>query len=108
MKAITAFFSTIIICQVANVLVCRTRTRSIFEAGLFKNKLVLVGIAISLFILANIIYNPYVNHFYGTHPLTLFELSLALPFALLIFFGDELIKLLARKGNVFVQKYLSW
>lgn len=108
MKAITAFFASIVICQVANVLICRTRTRSVFEAGLFKNKVVLLGITAELFILANIIYNPYVNQFFGTHPLSLIELSIAVPFALLIFFGDELIKLLARKGNVFVQKYLSW
>jgi sodium/potassium-transporting ATPase subunit alpha len=108
MKAITAFFSSIIICQIADVMICRTRRESVFKAGIFSNRFVLGGIFSELMLLAIIVYNPFTHKIFGTHPLTLFELSLSIPFALFIFFGDEVRKLLIRRDVKFVEKYLSW
>ena len=106
-KAITAFFASIIICQIADVWICRTRRQSVFKAG-FKNKVVLLGIASELIILSIIAFLPAANTFFNTHPLTLFELSLSVPFALIILFGDEIRKIFVRKENKFVRKYLTW
>jgi len=108
LRAITAFFASIIICQVADVLICRTRRDSLFKKGLFSNKLILAGIASELILLANIVYNPLTHRIFGTHSLTLFELFLSVPFALTIFFGDELRKLLIRRDVKFVERYLNW
>lgn len=108
LKAVTAFFASIIICQIADVMICRTRRDSVFKKGLLSNKFVLLGIASELLLLGIIVYNPYTHKIFGTHPLTLFELSLSLPFALWIFFGDELRKYLIRRRVVFVDKYLNW
>jgi sodium/potassium-transporting ATPase subunit alpha len=108
MKAITAFFTSIIICQIADVMICRTRRESVFKAGIFSNRFVLGGIFSELMLLAIIVYNPFTHKIFGTHPLTLFELSLSIPFALFIFFGDEVRKLLIRRDVKFVEKYLSW
>jgi sodium/potassium-transporting ATPase subunit alpha len=108
LKAVTAFFASIIICQIADVLICRTRRESIFKKGLFKNRLVLLGIFSELVLLAIIVYNPLTHKLFGTHTLTLFELSLSIPFALLIFFGDEVRKIFIRRNNIFVEKYLNW
>lgn len=108
LKAVTAFFASIVICQVADVMICRTRRESVFSKGIFSNKLVLAGIASELILLLIIVYNPFTHRLFGTHPLTLFELSLSVPFALLIFFGDEFRKLFIRKDVKFVQRYLSW
>ena len=108
LRAVTAFFASIIICQVADVMICRTRRESVFTAGLFSNRFVLVGIFSELVLLAIIVYNPFTHKIFGTHPLTLFELSLSIPFALFIFFGDEFRKILIRKDVKFVEKYLSW
>ncbi|MDH4027485.1 MAG: HAD-IC family P-type ATPase, partial [Nitrospirota bacterium] len=108
LKAVTAFFASIIICQIADVMICRTRRESVLKKGLFSNRFILFGILSELLFLVNIVYNPYTAKFFGTHPLTLFELSLSIPFALLIFFGDEFRKLLIRRGHVFVEKYFSW
>ncbi|RJR16849.1 MAG: HAD family hydrolase [Nitrospiraceae bacterium] len=108
LKAVTAFFASIIICQIADVFICRTRRDSAFTKGVFSNRFVLFGIASELLLLANIVYNPYTHKIFGTHPLTLFELSLSIPFALTIFFGDELRKLLIRRNVVFVDRYLNW
>ena len=106
--AITAFFAAIIICQVADVWVCRARRLSIFNLNFFSNRLLLWGILTELVILALIVYQPAVNTFFGTAPLSLVELSLALPFALLILVGDEFRKFLIRKDYEFAVKYLSW
>jgi len=108
LKAVTAFFASIIICQIADVLICRTRRQSVFKAGLFSNKLVIFGILTELALLFVIVYLPYTQKFFGTQSLTLFELSLSIPFALLILFGDEFRKYLLRKGNGFVRDHLTW
>ena len=108
LRAVTAFFASIIICQIADVLICRSRRDSVLKKGIFSNRFVDVGIFSELILLGNIVYNPLTHKFFGTHPLTLFELSLSLPFALWIFFGDELRKYLIRRGNEFVEKYLNW
>jgi sodium/potassium-transporting ATPase subunit alpha len=108
LKAVTAFFASIIICQIADVMICRTRRESVFAKGLFSNRLVLAGIASELILLSIIVYNPLTHKLFGTHPLSLFELSLSIPFALFIFFGDEIRKFFIRKDVRFVERYLSW
>jgi len=108
MKAVTAFFASIVVCQIANVIVCRTRRESVFKKGLLSNRLILFGIAAELTLLWIIVYNPVAHKVFGTYPLTAAELSLALPFAALILFGDEARKLLLRRGNAFIARWLSW
>jgi len=107
-KAVTAFFVSIIICQIADVLICKTRRQSIFKAGITKNKMILFGIMAELIILSIIVYLPAGNVFFGTHPLTVFEILLSVPFALIILFGDELRKVFIRRDNKFISKYLNW
>lgn len=107
-KAVTAFFASIIICQVADVWICRTRRQSVFKAGFLKNKVILLGIFCELLILSVIAYVPVANTFFGTAPLSWQELMLPLPFALAILFGDELRKVFVRRGNRFVLSKLTW
>ena len=106
--AITAFFASIIICQVADVLICRTRRQSIFTVGIFANKLVWLGIGTELLLLAAISYIPLLNTFFGTAPLQAWHFALSLPFALLILAGDELRRVYVRKENPFVLRWLNW
>ena len=56
--AVTGFFASIIICQVADVMICRTRRQSLLTVGLLSNRLVLVGIGTELLLLALISYVP--------------------------------------------------
>ena len=106
--AITAFFASIIICQIADVLICRTRRQSIFTVGLFSNKLVWAGIATELLLLASISYIPVFNTFFGTAPLEAWHFALSIPFALIILIGDEIRRIYVRKENSFVLKWLTW
>ncbi len=106
--AVTGFFASIIICQVADVIICRTRRQSLLSVGVFSNRLVWLGIASELGLLALIAYVPALNAFFGTAPLEAWHLSLSLPFALLILIGDELRRVFVRRGNPFVLKWLTW
>lgn len=106
--AITGFFASIIICQIADVIICRTRRQSLLTVGLFTNRLVLLGIGTELLLLALIAYAPAFNTFFGTAPLEAWQLSLSVPFALLILLGDELRRVFVRAGNRFVLRWLTW
>ena len=108
MKAVTAFFVSIVICQIANVMVCRTRRESVFRKGLFSNRLVLIGIFTELALVWIISNNHVAQKLFGTYHLTLSEMTLALPFAIFILAADESRKLLVRRGNSFVTRHLSW
>ncbi len=106
--AITGFFASIIICQIADVIICRTRRQSLLTVGVLTNRLVWVGIGTELLLLVLISYVPACNVFFGTAPLAPWQLMLSVPFALLILFGDELRRMLVRRENRFVLKWLTW
>ena len=106
--AITGFFASIIICQVADVIICRTRRQSLFTVGVFTNRLVWLGIGTELLLLALIAYVPAFNTFFGTAPLEPWQLLLSVPFALAILAGDELRRVLVRRENPFVLRWLTW
>jgi len=108
MQSITAFFSAVIICQIANVFASRTRYQSVFTVGLFSNPMVLVGIATELLILAFIIWNPSANLIFNTHPLDLRYLLIAVPFAVLLLGVDELRKYLLRRNVNWATRFFKW
>jgi ATPase, P-type (transporting), HAD superfamily, subfamily IC len=108
MQSITAFFSAVIICQIANVFASRTRFQSAFTIGLFSNHMVLVGIATELLILALIIWNPSANLIFNTHPLDLRYLLIAVPFAVLLLGVDELRKYLLRRNVSWAARFFKW
>ncbi len=108
MQATTAFFVSIIIVQIADVLICRQRRQSIFQKGIFSNKVILLGIASELLLGFIIVYTPVANTIMNTHPIPLKIFFLAWPFALAIFIFDETRRWLIRRGNKFVKKYINY
>jgi sodium/potassium-transporting ATPase subunit alpha len=108
MQAITAFFSAVIICQIANVFASRTRFQSVFSMGLFSNRFILLGIASELLILAFIIWNPFANLIFNTTPLDLRYMLLAVPFAVFLLGVDELRKYFLRKNVNWAVRFFKW
>ncbi|HEX5362888.1 MAG TPA: HAD-IC family P-type ATPase, partial [Gallionella sp.] len=106
--AVTSFFAAVVICQAANVLICRTRRQSLLSAGIFANKLIWAGIAVELALVAAISHVAFLQPFFGTAPIGWFEVSLGLPFAAAILLGDEFRRWLIRRDNRFVQRWLCW
>jgi sodium/potassium-transporting ATPase subunit alpha len=107
MKAVTAFFVSIIITQIANVMICRVRRQSVFQNGLFSNRFILIGVGIELLLALFIVYSPIAHTFLNTASLSAFEFFLAVPFALLIFFGDEIRRYYVRNYE-WARRYLSF
>ena len=107
-QAITAFFAAVIVCQIANVFTSRTRRQSVFTKGIFSNRMVLIGIASELLILAFIIFHPFANTIFNTAPIPLEYVLLAVPFALLLFAADEIRKYLIIHGSTRVRNLLGW
>ena len=108
MEAITAFFSAVVICQIANVFASRTRYQSVFATGLFSNPIVLVGIASELLILAFIIWNPAANLIFNTSPIDFRYLLLAVPFAIVLLGIDELRKYFLRRNVNWATRFFKW
>jgi len=104
--AVSAFFAAVIVCQVANVFASRLRRETLFSKRFFSNKLLFVGIAAELLLLAAILYVPALHPFFGTAPLTLGQLLLGVPFAVGILALDELVKLGVRHG--YHPRWFSW
>jgi sodium/potassium-transporting ATPase subunit alpha len=107
-QAITAFFAAVIVCQIANVFTSRTRRQSVFTKGILSNRMVLIGIASELLILAFIIFHPFANTIFNTAPIPLEYVLLAVPFALLLFAADEIRKYLIIHGSTRVRNLLGW
>jgi sodium/potassium-transporting ATPase subunit alpha len=76
--------------------------------GILGNRLVLLGIAAELSLLALIAYVPFMNTFFGTAPLELWQLTLSVPFAIIIIVADEIRRVFVRHENKFVLKWLTW
>ncbi len=108
MQAITAFFAAVIICQITNVFTSRTRRQSILTKGIFSNRMVLLGIASELLILAFIIFNPFANLIFNTAAISMKYILIAVPFALLLLGIDELRKYAIRKDSAFVIRFFKW
>merc|ERR1712226_787432 len=80
----TAFFTSIVIVQWADVLICKTRRLSIFQQGM-RNKVMILGLFEETLLAAVLAYTP------GT------DVALRMyPFSLLIFIYDEVRKYLLR------------
>lgn len=107
-QAIMAFFAAVIICQIANLLVSRTRVESALSKNLFTNKMILLAIVSELLILSMIMFYPFANTIFGTAPVSVEYLLLALPFAILLFVQDEVRKYYIRKGSLLAKVFLKW
>lgn len=108
LRAVTAFFVSIVICQIANVMVCRTRSESVFSKGLLSNRLVLAGIATEIALVWMIVSNPYAQRVFGTVHLSADELLMSWPFAILMVAVEEARKMLLRRRRSLATGGLSW
>ena len=108
LKAVTAYFVSVVIMQIAGAFTCRTRKESIFAVRLFTNKLVLVGILVEVVLVTFMVYVPFANTVFGTRPVGLVEILITIPFGILVIAIAEWRKWLIRKENPFAKKYLEW
>ena len=97
LKAVSAFFVAVIICQVANGIISKTSRQSLLQHGILSNRWLLAGIAVELAFAAAIIGVPILQPWFGTASLSLREFFLAWPFALGLILMDEMRRWLIRR-----------
>jgi len=87
----TAYFISIIVVQWADLMICKTRSRSLFEQGMtnvFMNWSLFFETVLGAFLC----YVPFANQVTGTRPIDFCWWTPAVPFSLAIYMYDELRK----------------
>lgn len=67
-QATTMTLAAIVFCQIGAVMNCRTERVSVFHIGLFANKRILKGIAFEIFLIALLMYVPFLQNIFNTAP----------------------------------------
>jgi len=94
----TAFFTSIVIVQWADLLICKTRRLSIFQQGM-RNKIMIAGLFEETLLAALLAYMPGTDVALRMYPLEWHWWLVPMPFSLLIFVYDEVRKYLIRSGE---------
>ena len=94
----SAYFISIIVVQWADLMICKTRIRSLFEQGM-SNTFMNYSLFFETILGAFLVYVPVSNTVTGTRPLRFTWWTSAVPFSLAIYIYDELRKGWIRKNN---------
>lgn len=94
----TAFFTSIVVVQWADLLICKTRRLSIFQQGM-RNKIMVAGLFEETLLAAVLAYMPGTDVALRMYPLEWHWWLVPMPFSLLIFVYDEIRKYLLRSGE---------
>nr|XP_045009510.1 sodium/potassium-transporting ATPase subunit alpha-4 [Jaculus jaculus] len=92
----TAFFTSIVVVQWADLIICKTRRNSVFQQGM-KNKILLFGLLEETFLAAFLSYTPGMDVALRMYPLKITWWFCAIPYSVLIFMYDEIRKFIIRK-----------
>jgi len=93
-----AFFGSIVVGQIAGLLVCKTRWLSFMTQGM-RNNFMLFGIGTELLLVAWLAYSIPINNALGTRNIRLVHWFCAIPFAVIIFVYDECRKGIMRASS---------
>jgi magnesium-transporting ATPase (P-type) len=95
-QATTASLTAIVLMQVANVYLCRSRRRSVLSQPLFENRLITAGIVAEVALILLIDYTGPGNALFGTAPIGLRVWAFVAPFALTMLVLEEARKAITR------------
>ncbi|XP_062386759.1 sodium/potassium-transporting ATPase subunit alpha-2 isoform X2 [Sardina pilchardus] len=92
----TAFFTSIVVVQWADLIICKTRRNSLFQQGM-KNRILIFGLFAETALAAFLSYCPGMDVALRMYPLKVSWWFCAFPYSLLIFIYDEIRKLILRR-----------
>jgi sodium/potassium-transporting ATPase subunit alpha len=95
-QATTACLTAIVLMQIVNVHLCRTRRTSLFRRPLLGNAMITAGIAAEVALILAIDYTTLGNTLFGTAPIGYEAWLVVLPFAVGMLAVDEALKAIAR------------
>uniref|UniRef100_A0A3Q3LQV2 Sodium/potassium-transporting ATPase subunit alpha n=1 Tax=Mastacembelus armatus TaxID=205130 RepID=A0A3Q3LQV2_9TELE len=93
----TVFFVSIEICQIADVLIRKTRRLSVFQQGFFRNRVLVSAIVFQLCLGNLLCYCPGMPNIFNFMPIRVQWWFVPLPYGILIFVYDEIRKLGVRR-----------
>jgi P-type Ca2+ transporter type 2C len=93
----TKVFTTLAMFQVFNSFNCRSRDKSVFQLGFFKNPYLFIAIGVSILFQIAAVYVPFMQRALGTAPLELADWGSIFLVSSSVFFADEIRKLVARQ-----------
>lgn len=95
-QATTMTLAAIVFCQIGAVLNCRTEKQSVFKMGIFSNKKVLIGIVFEIFLMAFMMYVPFMQSIFDTAPLGVTEWIILAIIPIPVFLIEEYRKKIVR------------
>jgi Ca2+-transporting ATPase len=90
----TMTFTTLCFSQLGHLLAIRSERKSIFKTSVLSNKPMLGALAITAGLQMMIVYTPFFNQIFKTHPLTLIELGVTLVVSSIVFWAVEIEKMI--------------
>ena len=96
-QATTVTWLGIVACQVGTAFAVRTDHASLWQVGVFSNKLLLGAIAVALAFAAALIYLPAMHGLFGTASLSPGQLAIVAPFPFIVWGADEIRRALVRR-----------
>jgi len=96
-QATTMTFLGIVACQIGTAMAARTQTVSLVRIGVTTNRLLIWGIAFEVVFAASIVVIEPMQVVFGTAVPEPWQISLLLPFPLLVWGSDEILKLILRR-----------
>ena len=99
MMATTMSLAAIVFCQIGMVFNCRTERESVFKVGIFKNRMVLIGILVELCLLMTLVYAPFTHKLFNTAPLRLSDWAFLLIWPVVIIALEEMRKAIVRSRD---------
>ncbi|MEI6237802.1 MAG: cation-transporting P-type ATPase, partial [Candidatus Saccharibacteria bacterium] len=100
--AITLTYVTIVSCQIINILIRRSQSFTI-SRYMFTNLHLWFAIALSIFCILNIVYNPWIQKIFNSAPLNIADWSYVFLAALLFFIVRETIKMVTVRSANHIQ-----
>jgi potassium/sodium efflux P-type ATPase len=98
--ATTITLAGVVATQIGAVFGCRTDRVSVFQVGLFTNRLILLGVAVELILLLALTYLPFLHGLFNTAPLGLSEWLFIFVWTPVIFLADEARKSWLRRKKL--------
>uniref|UniRef100_A0A669B324 Sodium/potassium-transporting ATPase subunit alpha n=1 Tax=Oreochromis niloticus TaxID=8128 RepID=A0A669B324_ORENI len=92
----TAFFTSIVVVQWADLIICKTRRNSLFQQGM-KNRILIFGLFVETALAAFLSYCPGMDVALRMYPLKILWWFCGIPYSLLIFIYDEVRKFILRR-----------
>ncbi len=97
----TMVFTILSMSQMGHALAIRSSRRSLFQQGIFKNKVLIGAILITLLLQMAAIYLPFMQQIFSTQALSLWELAFCFVVSSIVFWAVEFEKLLKRSKITF-------